>query len=394
MASRDYANDREIASLAISILSRAYVLLNEYLVLSRLPTEEEPDLLVHYTSDLVTNLILSSQDVFLFDATSSNDKDEQVQGIETLWRGLHNAWELSLQEAAAIENVIENCGSLQPHNIQRIADLMRRSLITPHSTFGMVLCTSDAHDNLAMWREYGDDGAGAALTLNASHLHSVVSGSSSGVFRVIYDNALKGPMARFLAVSVLEATRERNAISWTKQVSEIGRRLRIREILSAAISAAGLLSFLFKHPCYAYEREYRLIHLAVGNQHLRELTKNGHVRRYVPYSALCRYPDSLHVAEVMLGPRALESTRQREIVAKCRERGIPVTFSDLPYRGSDVPVSRLRNCLSGLQESEELRRAAREELQRRFPESSRLQHSRVSQHWQVLQAEAIRKNQG
>lgn len=354
-----------------------------------LANEPDPDVLVHYTSDNVCRLILEGQDVLLFDATTSNDRVERLHGIETLWSVLDSAWEFTLAEAESMCSTIDDPTALGLHRIHRVGRLMRRHLLSDAGTLGMVLCTSTAVDDLAMWREYSVDGSGAALLFNRIELSRSVRGRRAGLFRVLYDTSQKETVARFLTVAVVELLGDRGASSWTKYIAEVDRCLSRREVLTAGLLAVDLLSFLFKEPCFRYERETRLIHLAVPDDPLETLTTaRGTSRRFRRLSALCQTGRALPIWAVHLGPRMTQSPEQDEIVNICRARGIPVYASELPYRGLDAPVDLVGERLQELRRSFDEETKLIREFQSSDPETARLRYDWIRDHWDRLNDEA------
>lgn len=394
-----YLADPAIARLAVTLVKKAFLMLSEHRAMlahdGPASIEAEHDWLVHYTSDRVASLILEHDELYLFDATTGNDRTEYRHGLEVLWRALGHAWEFALEEAQSLCSAIEDPTSLNIHRIHRLGLFLRRHLLSATDSRGLIFCTAaplldgdpaspSLADNLAMWREYGDDGAGVGLVFHATSLRHRVAGTRTGLFEVLYEDDQKEIVCRYLVAALTELIDDRQRISWTKQVAGVLRALTRAEALHSGRVAVGILSLLFKDACFAYEREVRLVHLATERTSLQVHKQTNRERFYRPLSAIDAKSDRLPIVAVHLGPRVTGSAFQERILVACHARGIPIVQSQLPYRGSDCPEDGIDDWLADLRErdvllAELLRTSAQED-----PGAAQRRIDRVGGHWNKL----------
>ncbi len=358
MATKTGTVSRDISNLAVALTLRATAMLQERrsLVAGKSPPQSqipfEPSWLLHYTSDSTALKILRGGPR-ICDATTSNDRTEYQHGAQIMYWALQRTWELSLEDLQALYSSIDDpLTAKRLTKINRIGEYLRKAIRDFDKITGLALCLSqplrdlgpaqaELSDILAMWREYGGDGAGVALVVCAPDLSGMINGQTSGVFEVYYDDEEKRILSRYLAVATEELIANRSRSSWTKDIADVNRKLTRGEILLASRIAAGFLCLLFKDSCWSYERETRLLYLHM-NGHLPGLkrfknSKTKRFRKYLQWPQVAPAKATFPIAAVHFGPRAVETPEQKQIISVCRERNIPVVESKLPYRGGSVP---------------------------------------------------------
>ena len=346
----------EIAKLAIALILRADIILGEFQRLrGSEPTSDAvggSPLIVHYTSDDTAYKILKHRDVWLFDATTSNDRDEHIHGIRCMWRTLRGPAAFGLLQSKAVEQVVGPLSDFTADALYRTGSRIRRRMHRHVGAIALVTCfhrpavqvaAVDCRtvDALWMWREYGKDGRGAALVIGSAELDRSMRGRPGGVFGVHYDSVDQEALCRFFVVAVQELVDSRQRECWTKSVAGVERVLTLAEALLASDYAAALLPFLLKHSCFAYEREARLLYLSTEADSRPLVSADGRTGRsryYVPWSQIKAGDAAFPVASVYFGPRARQTRVQREVHALCRQERIYADCSSLPYRAYDKPV--------------------------------------------------------
>lgn len=345
-----------INRLAIAILARVELFMAEYDAMinwredrDSLPPAES-HFALHFTSAHVAESVLANNELWLMDATTSNDREERVNGIRVMRSILRSAWNIPLAEAQSLP--VEDITEFRPAQLDRMGHVLRGALLDDDHPLGLILCLSkpelgpraDFHDwaptpfdNLAMWREYGSDGDGVCLALDYYSLAASMRPSGCGAFPVLYELSAQERACRFLIVAALEFLRERDVPSWTKHIAGVPDRQRIAvdTAIAAAKLAAQMMSFLLKHPAFAYEREIRLLCCrSLGDVHTFTNPETG-VQRYYTTTKDLGHTDELPIVGVCTGPRASDHTHAR-IDSFCSERAVSLRHSSAPYRGRDA----------------------------------------------------------
>jgi hypothetical protein len=184
-----------------------------------------------------------------------------------------------------------------------------------------VLCFSEGADDLSQWRAYARDG-GYSVGLTARALRILATGSR--LRSVIYDRATQKRVARECAEML------------RKRLASISKRDWSHDRLVYEAAHFGILvnlaSIRLKDPCFAAEREWRVIALASGPK----LKFRVRGKALIPY---CELPfDSGGV--VQRGMSVVVAPSDQPALAKHAAAGLMaamgggrrVTSSSIPYR--------------------------------------------------------------
>jgi hypothetical protein len=192
-----------------------------------------------------------------------------------------------------------------------------------------VACFTELEDSVSQWQGYGCGENGYAIGLEPALLTQM----GGLLARVNYDRAKHEEMAVKVANGTLEfyrkgleAKRAETPEKWAQEFLPLWDE-RITE-----------LAPLIKDPCWAHEKEYRIVRLLVRGQlpELVILQKDTMMTRHIPLKATsdCRYP-ILPIKQVIVGPCPHPSISRVSVDTLLRQHGYPsgiAISSKRPYR--------------------------------------------------------------
>ncbi|MBB2841482.1 UNVERIFIED_ORG: hypothetical protein GGE64_005265 [Rhizobium etli] len=227
----------------IADLNAALVKLPQY--------NNDPEILYHYCSAATFHAIISRKTIRLSALRSSNDS------MEGEW------YDSKLLEA------IRNQTPQVPGWY-----FTQKSYNARAATLG--LCLTEVGDLLSQWRGYADDGRGFCIGFNGRRLMELCLLGGQAI-KVIYDEDEQEEFIRRAVVKQLQH-------ELTDFIDEITKNF----------------AFAFKHPAFAEEREWRIIH-EVGYERCDYLAKSTNLSAYQDISM---NEDNLPglIAEVIIGP--------------------------------------------------------------------------------------------
>lgn len=258
--------------------------------------------LAHYTTIDVLEKLFQSKELWFSRVSEMNDIEEVLKGKQLIYDYAtdethigRSLWAIRLWNEELSDRLN--------------AEFLRKSHEDIEDTF--ISCWSGddddfvgAHDNLTMWRAYGDDGKGVAIVLNAQILISSLQGSEVQVLPVYYETPEEFRIRaenffRDFAINLL-------SLNFENPLTDE----QMRAIVEAFSELCFFLAVTHKHPGFKEEREWRLV-----------WTKNRlHGRELDPYLRSVRIGDKIaeklcvpispeHIAdyrwvlhEIMVGP--------------------------------------------------------------------------------------------
>ena len=201
----------------------------------------------------------------------------------------------------------------------------------------------DDDDNLELWRQYGDDGQGFALGFRAKELQDAVEELNKKntdiaapdfpyIYRVLYtqkeqhdftDKILKFWLSEFEKIH--EVGENSNAVIY------------IYDLLRITLD---FCTPFFKHPCYANEKENRLVlHGPCPSHHeAKFLAKRGYFKPYIDFEIGTDSGETFPLDTVMIGPTTPSPWSERSLQMFLEHYGLESTKiqrSTLPYLGND-----------------------------------------------------------
>lgn len=216
-------------------------------------TPQMPSTIYHYCSvDTMLNII-SNYCLWLSDVKKTNDITEmsyfciQMQEIFSgIFRSLQGEYDETL--LLAVENTLKN----------KIEAIVLGTMEIVKKTKDYVCCFSEAADLLSQWRAYGSNGQGVSIGFNAPLLSNI-----SDMYRYDFVKIIYGER------KILNNIRKYMEISLKNILNDLeGKEINTEEIL---LNASSILipilqeRFVFKHPSFKEEKEWRLYQTQVGN---------------------------------------------------------------------------------------------------------------------------------
>jgi hypothetical protein len=202
-----------------------------------------------------------------------------------------------------------------------------------------VTCFSKEKDDLSQWRAYSGGENGYAIAFLAQGFF----GRRSVVVRVNYDQEQQRQVAAKVANATLAFFKEGLHARPTGEVNTAAIDAWATEFLNAWQEVVGKLAPMVKHPAFASEREYRIVHELRADEFpkLRFRQKQTLMSRHLPlvFPPLEGVTESkmLPIAEVMVGPSRHKEISAVSVRAALLQKGytwVPVTISEIPFQST------------------------------------------------------------
>ena len=258
---------------------------------------KEPNLLYHYTSLCTLAKILLGM--------------ETQNGNKKIFLRAGNAKNMNdPNDCYYFVNKIGNIVGANSKEIDEILD-KKYELDAPY-----ILSLSEKADDLHMWTCYGDDGCGVSIAFKNEELDNVASDFHNDIhhdtklYKCIYDTCSKE-----LYLKIGSPTKENllSADYWTNGIQE--STLRISDII--------------KHPCYEYEKEWRMVVLHGKNE---LIVKNQDESKYKSLEDAFYIPIPIScIDHICIGPSAVNYSAIKNSILKCLP-DVEVKKSEIPYR--------------------------------------------------------------
>lgn len=187
------------------------------------------------------------------------------------------------------------------------------------------------HDQLELWRQYGDDGRGFSLGFRVKELKDVVVRQALYVYRVLYDRDEQDDLTNKILSFFL---------SEFQKIPEAGENsnLIIREVYTPLHTVLDFFTPFFKHPCYANEQENRLVlHGSDIAWHKKKfLARRGYFKPYIDFKI--DRAKAFPLDTVMVGPTTPSPQCENSLwpfLANHEGEKIQIKRSALPYLSKD-----------------------------------------------------------
>lgn len=274
-----------------------------------LPQTTPPPLLYHYTTMGTLLRMLENIDengklsLWASHIQYVNDRTESLIAEQLFRRMLQIYTEMEFDDEPR-----------RPTEVRRYMEASFR-LIFEELRQSYIVCLSEQQDSLPMWHRYGNDGQGVAIGLSSDYLQR-----QEPEWRMCKcDYPPEPENAKFPDEDVLAEDYNELIGSASKERQE--RMEKTTQSLRALVH-----SVWFKHPCYAYEKEWRLHSRRDTDIRFRE--RNGLI---VPYIEL-RLPAEA-IKEIRIGPTARQELSARSLGMFFASKKIEAELytSSLPY---------------------------------------------------------------
>lgn len=201
-----------------------------------------------------------------------------------------------------------------------------------------ISCFSTDNDNLSMWRSYSDNAMGLALgfnelTTSSFNTAQLGNGNTSSITKVYYDAMqIKNAYLKIID-EVIKIVLDLQNIEF---INEADAKDKSNTILQKGLSLLSII-IICKHPCYAYENEYRIYFFADSNSAKTEIrVRNNQIIPYidVPFESSI---DNNWINNIRIAPasnlRSSDIGLDRFLVSN-RYQDLPISKSYLPYQNS------------------------------------------------------------
>jgi hypothetical protein len=270
--------------------------------------EGPPDLLYHYTGLEGLEGILRERMIWATDVRYLNDTSEVHYSRVVIGR-------------RAADREAELSGTYGGYLAHGTAAGLGGSAMFPN-TFVASFCEDG--DNLTLWKTYGCSGHGFALGFCWESLRQLSQVSPYSLVPIIYDTARQDERVDH----VIDEGADQYA-AWGGETSDLTSAEQVLRITYALMVALWSI----KHPAYADEREWRLVHMMFPLDPAPTPFFRDGRSELIPYekAPLNAVLGGFPLKEIVLGPCALDTRLQVE--ACLAENGI----GDVLVRDSDVP---------------------------------------------------------
>jgi hypothetical protein len=271
-------------------------------------SEPHPPVVYHYTSARAAQAIIETGKILATDMAYLNDPTEWRHGLKIVRQELSGARRFG-----------------DPPERVAIIDALEKSLGDAERTFWLMVASfCSSSDDLALWRPYGNDGAGCCIGIDLSKVNLA---ARDMVARVVYADKEKNETAQRLVNGHLETE--------AKFCASTSHPGLIREKVKASFEAeAAIFAMFSKHRAYASEGEWRAIAMIEKGTILkhdpRVLYRFNSMGWLTPYIEM-DLQDSIR--SIRIGPRHPDSALDawQEWLFGKKKGAIVVQRSEAPY---------------------------------------------------------------
>lgn len=312
------------------------MLLSEELFSSYEKAVEMPGIVYHYCSMSAFLSILETSTLRLSNITKSNDSSEITNVIPTLR-------EITQMVLLDYNKRLSASYRFAPDTIAMLIDRFFEEL----SKNFYVICFSEERDLLSQWDRYADHAQGVAIGFNTRHFVKLqIETEVQYAFgKIIYDKKVLSESAeRFLRYQIDRA--------W-KANDDLYNVNLIENVITNLVCTMLQYSVLFKNAFFAEENEWRLIYNPLGRirrlgcaaayhdrlletgQYMHErcgFTRRNYQFKVINGNSISSYVDlefsalkDALIQEVIIGPRALLSTEDKDLLLFLAQHGYKVS---------------------------------------------------------------------
>lgn len=298
--------------------------------------QQQPRHFAHYTSAHAAMQIIDNRRIWMRNAIVMNDFSEVQHGQKCI----RSSWDdqsVGGRLRKLLDHIYPGLAGATEENFERqVGHREMQSYMVSLSEHGEGALNEDEYGRLSMWRAYGGD-TNVAFVFNTKAFISQSTALPAFLSPVLYCDE---PEFKRKFVEMIEGLE--NNISFLKSTPPKA----ISETLTSALHFAALSS---KHPGFAEEREWRVIHsptMAPSERIKFDVETIGGVPQRVYKLRMENYPDEGFtgatlpelVAEVIIGPTAYPWPIYEAIVTKLQEAGCE--DAENKVRVSEIPLRR------------------------------------------------------
>ena len=195
-------------------------------------------------------------------------------------------------------------------------------------------------DNLDLWRQYADDGQGFALGFRMKELREILNGENLEIrrlihgFRVLYDTTEQQRLISRILGYFLSKFLEIHTAGETTDLTSSSA-----DVYTGFLVTLDTFAPIFKHPCYASEKEGRLIWYGdtIDLDEAKYLARRGFFKPYIDLNFKTRKEEKPPLAAVVAGPATDPLICEKSLRMFLNNHGlsdVQISRSALPYRGN------------------------------------------------------------
>lgn len=289
---------------------------------------EDKNTLTYYCSMDTFYKIVESKCIFMNDISAMNDPAEQIVNKFDMSKILYQLYQAEPFEWNYVYDTFEQYLS----DLSQMFNMSRNNF---YNIFYFGLCFSEKQNNLNMWRMYGDDGKGIAITFDKSELENVVNSNNNlKLCKVNYEKDIKSilySIAKIIFNKIKDLSLSQDFDGLRKYKDEFFQEI-------------NNLSFMYKTQDYKDEAEIRLVDIQgcdqiICNDDVKDIheintkkfntrLKNGKIILYRNFDI-----SNLKVKNICFGPtNNYDLTATKIFLAKNKFDVEEIYKSEIPYR--------------------------------------------------------------
>ena len=277
-------------------------------------------IIYHYTDPAGLIGIVSDGQLWVTDIRYLNDSSELLYALDILKDAL---------------NATDSEFGTESFQIGVAVAARERKSLFNDLTDTYVTCFSQEDDLLSQWSLYGSRGSGFSIGFDRTKLEQVISPEphcpeSSHSLSGIIPPVKKLVRIRYEAA---EQTSDLRRIfdRFVEALPEAPTNLHISQCGQAVVDSAARSASLFKHPCFAHEKEWRIIISGLGG--MFQLHFRASLRTPIPYIKTVKVP-LLPIVSITIGPTLHQDLSHRSVQKLLYDKGynnVVIKRSSLPF---------------------------------------------------------------
>lgn len=289
---------------------------------------DEKDTLTYYCSMDTFYKIIESKCIFMNDISSMNDPAEQIVNKFDISKIIYKLYQSDPFEWNYVHYTFEQ----YVKDLSESFFLFRNNL---YNIFYFGLCFSEKMNNLNMWRMYGDDGKGVAITFDKLEIENFIKYDKNKVLcKINYQKNIESILNNIAE----EALKKIKILSLNHDIDGL------KKYKSDFFKDINNLSFMYKTEDYKDEQEIRLVDIQacdqiICNVNVSEINewnikkfntrlKNGKITLYRNFDI-----SNLKIKSICFGPtNNYDLTATKIFLAKNKFNVDKIYKSDIPYR--------------------------------------------------------------
>lgn len=278
-----------------------------------------PETLYHYTSPTGLLGILRSKRLWATNVDFLNDKSELDYACGVIGHTISHF----IEEHSGISSTLVSF--LKEYDIFR----------DPDSSSFYIVCFCADGDLLSQWRGYGSAGGGYSIGFDSSLIRNVLSKNRGDLCRVIYD---KHEQVHIINELLGKAVRYHSRFSAKDAKGQYQNMTRW--CIAATVENISRCVYIFKHPAFREEKEWRLVHMwwpGDGYETIRyRVSTSNMLAPYIEQNLVTEKNGvaMLPIREIIHGPTLHPDLTASSLQLLLRSEG----YESIKVQGSAIPL--------------------------------------------------------